>query len=304
MNDTKPPVTKIAVVGCGMMGRGIIEVAALANVSVTAIKATPGDLSAPKSGIEKSLARRVKKGKLTEDQCQDIMNRITFTTDLNAVSDAQIVIESAVEDEALKIELLKDIETKMSGAGILCTNTSSILLEKLANHLARPEKFLGLHFFSPVPAMALVELGMTDLSSEESADMASLLCKQIGKTVVPIKSSAGYVVNRLLVPFILHGIETLESGIADAQGIDNAMKLGCAHPMGPLALADLIGLDVVHAMAITLKKELGDQRYNMPKTLAQLNEANQLGRKSGMGIYDYSGEVPVLNPSIKLAMVA
>lgn len=295
---------KIAVVGCGMMGRGIVEVSALSGISVTAIKATPGDLTAPKAGIEKSLSRRVKKGKLTEEQCDEIMSRIMFSAELKSIADADIVIESAVEDEDLKIELLRNMEAQMKDGAVLCSNTSSILLEKLSENLSKPESFLGLHFFSPVPAMALVELGISEHTSDIAIQRAMEYCKEIGKTVVPIKSSAGYVVNRLLVPFILHGIETLESGIADAKGIDDAMKLGCAHPMGPLALADLIGLDVVHAMAVTLKRELNDSRYDMPQTLIQLFNDNELGRKSGIGIYDYSGEIPRLNPKIKLAEAA
>jgi len=292
-------VKKVAVVGCGMMGRGIVEVAAAAGLSVKAIKATPGDLSGPRSQIEKSLQRRVQKGKMTEAECKDVMSRIELTTDLGAVADAEIVIESAVEDEAAKLDLLKKIEAKMHPEAVLGTNTSSLRLQTLAAGLSRPERFLGLHFFSPVPAMALVELGKIDQTAGFAEQQALEFCKQIGKTAVPVKAAPGYVVNRLLVPYLLHGIETLESGIADAEGIDEAMKLGCAHPMGPLALSDLIGLDVVYAMADTMKRELGGHRYDMPKTLVQLYEAKQLGRKSGIGIFDYRGEKPVLNPAIK-----
>jgi len=293
-------VNKVAVVGCGMMGRGIVEVTAASGIPVIAIKATPGDLSGAKAAIEKSLSRRVKKGKLTEAQCNEILNLIEFTNDLSSVAKADLVIESAIEDEDLKIELLKDIESHMQANAVLSTNTSSILLENLANHLSRPEQFIGLHFFSPVPAMPLVELGTLDQTTDYTEQLAIQFCEQTGKTAVPIKSSAGYVVNRLLVPFLLHAIETLESGISDAEGIDAAMKLGCAHPMGPLALADLIGLDVVHAMATTLQKELGGSRYEIPKTLTQLFENKQLGRKSGIGIYDYNGERPKLNSAICL----
>jgi 3-hydroxybutyryl-CoA dehydrogenase len=292
-------VKKVAVVGCGMMGRGIVEVAAAAGLSVKAIKATPGDLAGPRAQIEKSLQRRVQKGKMTEAECKDVMSRIELTTDLGAVADADIVVESAVEDEAAKIDLLQKIEAKMHPEAVLGTNTSSLRLETLAKGLARPGNFLGLHFFSPVPAMALVELGKIDQTSGFAEQLALGFCKQIGKTAVPVKAAPGYVVNRLLVPYLLHGIETLESGIAEAEGIDEAMKLGCGHPMGPLALADLIGLDVVYAMADTMKRELGGHRYDMPKTLIQLYEAKQLGRKSGVGIFDYRGEKPVLNAAIK-----
>jgi 3-hydroxybutyryl-CoA dehydrogenase len=291
-------VFTVAVVGCGMMGRGIMEVAAASGLRVAGIKLTPGDLAEPKKKIQQSLDRRVKKGKLTADQAAEILGRIELATGLAAVANADLVIESAVEEEATKVKLLKDIEAKMHPEAVLGTNTSSLRLETLAAGLQRPERFLGLHFFSPVPAMELVELGAIAKTAEWATAKAQQFCKNIGKTAVNVQASPGYVVNRLLVPYLLHGIFTLESGIASAEDIDTAMKLGCGHPMGPLALSDLIGLDVVRAMAETLHRELGDRRYEMPKTLLQLTQANQLGRKSGIGIFDYSGETPKLNPAI------
>jgi 3-hydroxybutyryl-CoA dehydrogenase len=293
-------VAKVAVIGCGMMGRGIVEVTAAAGIEVVAVKATGGDLEAPKKEIAKSLDRQVKKGKLTAEQHAQIMARITITADIGAVDNAEIVIESAVEEEAAKIALLKQVEAKMHPEAVLGTNTSSLRLETLAAQLKRPERFLGLHFFSPVPAMKLVEMGGIPSTAEFAYGRAEAYCQQISKVPVRIKSSPGYVVNRLLVPYLLHGIETLESGIATAEGIDTSMQLGCGHPMGPLALSDLIGLDIVYAMAETMLRELKDQRYRMPKTLVQLFEAKQLGRKSGIGIYDYRGEKPVLNPAIQI----
>ena len=293
-------VGKVAVVGCGMMGRGIVEVCAAAGISVTAIKVTPGSLTEPMDKIRESLDRRVKRGRLTQQQCEEIVARVQLTADLGSVSDAEVVIESAVEEEPAKIELLRKLEAKMHPEAVLGTNTSSLKLETLARALARPERFVGLHFFSPVPAMELVELGGIEQTAEFALTRCEDLCKQIGKTPVRIKSSPGYVVNRLLVPYILHGIETLESGIADAEGIDSAMRLGCGHPMGPLALADLIGLDIVYAMAETLHRELKDERYRIPRTLKQLFAAKQLGRKTKLGIFDYRAEKPSLNPAIKL----
>jgi 3-hydroxybutyryl-CoA dehydrogenase len=294
-------VFTVAVVGCGMMGRGIMEVAAAAGMKVAGIKVTPGDLAVPKKEIQKSLDRRVKRGKLTAEQAAEILGRIEFSSGVTAgaVQSADIVVESAVEDEAAKLKLLKDIEAKMHPEAVLGTNTSSLRLETLAGGLSRPERFLGLHFFSPVPAMELVELGAIAKTADWAETKAEEFCKQIGKTAVRVQASPGYVVNRLLVPFLLHGIYTLESGIATADAIDQAMQLGCGHPMGPLALSDLIGLDVVRAMAETLARELGDKRYEMPKTLLQLTQANQLGRKTNIGIFDYSGETPKLNPAIK-----
>jgi 3-hydroxybutyryl-CoA dehydrogenase len=292
-------VSKVAVVGCGMMGRGIMEVSAVAGLEVTAIKVTPGNLDEPRAKIQQSLERRVKRGKMTPEQSQEVLGRIRFSSDLGAVADADLVIESAVEDEAAKLDLLKKIDAKMHPEAVLGTNTSSLKLEVLASGLSRPERFVGLHFFSPVPAMDLVELGGPEKTAEFALSRAEAYCQQIGKTPVRIASSPGYVVNRLLVPYLLHGIETLESGIASADGIDTAMRLGCGHPMGPLALSDLIGLDIVYAMAETMARELKDDRYRIPRTLKQLCEAKQLGRKTGVGIYDYSGEKPVLNPAIR-----
>jgi 3-hydroxybutyryl-CoA dehydrogenase len=292
-------VGTVAVVGCGMMGRGIMEVAAVAGLKVRGIKVTPGDLAEPKKKIQQSLERRVKKGKLTAEQATEILARIEFSSGLAAIQGADMVVESAVEDEPTKIKLLKDIEAKMHPEAVLGTNTSSLRLETLAAGLTRPERFLGLHFFSPVPAMDLIELGAIAQTADYAASKAEAFCKQIGKTPVRVQASPGYVVNRLLVPYLLHGISTLESGIATAEAIDTAMKLGCGHPMGPLALSDLIGLDIVRAMAETLHRELGDSRYEMPATLLQLTDAKQLGRKSNLGIYDYSGEVPKLNPALK-----
>lgn len=290
----------VAVVGCGMMGRGIMEVSAVAGLSVKGIKLTPGDLSKPRAAIEKSLARRVKKGKMTEAQAQDVLGRIEFTSELSAVSDADLVVESILEDEDAKVKALTDLEQHMHPEAVLGSNTSSLRLEVISGKLGRPQNFIGLHFFSPVPAMALVELGAIDKTADFATQRAREFCEKIGKTPVQVKSSPGYVVNRLLVPYLLHGISTLESGIASAEDIDTAMKLGCGHPMGPLALSDLIGLDVVRAMAETLERELGDNRYGMPATLVQLTEAGELGRKSGKGLYDYSGETPVLSASVKI----
>jgi 3-hydroxybutyryl-CoA dehydrogenase len=293
-------VATVAVVGCGMMGRGIMEVAAVAGLKVRGLKLTSGDLSEPKKKIQQSLDRRVKKGKLTSEQAAEILSRIEFSSGLNAVAGADLVIESAVEDEATKLKLLRDIESRLHPEAVLGTNTSSLRLETLAAALTTPARFVGLHFFSPVPAMDLVELGAIAKTADWAAAKAEDFCKQIGKTAVRVQASPGYVVNRLLVPYLLHGIATLESGIASAEAIDTAMKLGCGHPMGPLALSDLIGLDIVRAMAETMKRELGDHRYDMPKTLLQLTDAGQLGRKSNLGIFDYSGETPKLNPALKI----
>jgi 3-hydroxybutyryl-CoA dehydrogenase len=292
--------SRVAVVGCGKMGLGIVEVTAAAGIPCVAIKVTPGDLEVPKAKIRQALDRRVKRNQMTAEQLDQTMARIEITSDLGAAAGADIVIESAVEAQDAKLELLKKLDAKMNPEAVLGTNTSSLRLESLARGLQHPQRFLGLHFFNPVPAMKLVELATIPQSADFALTRAEAYCREVGKTPVRIQSSPGYVVNRLLVPYLLHGIETLESGIADAEGIDTAMCLGCGHPMGPLALSDLIGLDIVYAMAETMRRELKDPRYEIPRTLKQLFEAGQLGRATKIGIFDYSGDKPVLNPAIRV----
>jgi 3-hydroxybutyryl-CoA dehydrogenase len=297
-------VEKIAVIGCGQMGLGIAESAASHGVQVVAVKLTPGDLEVPRRRIQKGLDRRVERGKLSAEARDQTLKNIRFTSELQAVADADIVIESCLEDLASKCEILSKVETHMREDAILASNTSSLRLRDLARVLARPRQFLALHFFNPVPAMKLVEVSGTSETAAEVCEQASAFCQQIDKTPVRIQDLPGYVVNRLLVPYMLHAIETLELGVASAEDIDTAMKLGCGHPMGPLALADLIGLDVVLAMAKTMHSELRDARYKSPSLLRRLVLAGHLGRKSGRGIYDYSNvEMPVVNPAVMVDSV-
>jgi 3-hydroxybutyryl-CoA dehydrogenase len=297
-------VEKIAVIGCGQMGLGIAESAASHGVHVVAVKLTAGDLDAVRRRVQKGLDRRVERGKLAATERDAIMGRIEFTSELSAIADASIVIESCVEDLESKCEILPRVEQHIAGDAVLASNTSSLRLRELARSLKRPERFLALHFFNPVPAMKLVELSGTPDTSAEALALAGEFCAQIDKTAVQIQDLPGYVVNRLLVPYMLHAIETLELGVASAESIDTAMKLGCGHPMGPLALADLIGLDVVIAMAKTMQSELRDARYKSPSLLRRLVLAGHLGRKVGRGIYDYTNsEMPVVNPAVTVESI-
>jgi 3-hydroxybutyryl-CoA dehydrogenase len=297
-------IEKIAVIGCGQMGLGIAESAATHGVHVVAVKLTPGDLEAPRRTVLKGLERRVSRGKLTAELRDGIMSRLHFTSDLGELAGVDLVIESCVEDLSTKGNLLAKLEGYIAPSAVLASNTSSLRLAELAGFLRQPERFLALHFFNPVPAMKLVEVSGTSQTSADARQLATDFCMQIDKTPVQIQDTPGYVVNRLLVPYILHAIETLELGVATAESIDVAMKLGCGHPMGPLALADLIGLDVVFAMAKTMHHELRDSRYRSPSLLRRLVLAGHLGRKTTRGIYDYTDAAnPLVNPAISIDTV-
>ncbi len=292
-------VQTVGVLGCGTMGTGLVEAAARAGFQVVAVRARGGDPSKARARVEKSLTKRVSKGKMTEEECAAVLGRVTWGETLEPLAACDLVVECALEEMGPKLACLQEAERHMSDGAVLASNTSSLPLSDLAEQLQRPAQFLALHFFNPVPAMKLCELAGTDYTAPGAIASARGFAEAIGKTVVEVAGSPGYVVNRLLVPYLLHAIDTLESEIADAPSIDEAMKLGCGHPMGPLALADFIGLDVVLAMATTLQAELMDSRYRLPTMLRRLVAAGHLGRKSGLGIYDYTDSDDVVNPALR-----
>ncbi len=283
-------MTTIGIIGMGGMGRGIAEVAALAGYDVVLAKATPGAIDAGKRAIASSLDRQLKKGKLTAVEVDAALARLLLTNDLDALASCRIVVESIVEELGAKRTLFRDLEPRVSQTAVLASNTSSLPLSAIAEPLRTPNRFLGLHFFSPVPAMKLVELATTHKTYPDAVEEAQRFIQKIGKTPVMVGESSGYIVNRLLVPYLLDGISALQAGLAPADGIDTAMRLGCGHPMGPLALADAIGLDVVYAMAKTMHRELNDRRYSPPALLRRLVLNGHLGKKTKLGIYDYSIE--------------
>jgi 3-hydroxybutyryl-CoA dehydrogenase len=284
MSEMEP----IGIVGMGAMGRGIAEVAAVSGFEVVLAKATPGELDRPRRKIAESLDRAVKKGKLTAEALDGALARLTLTRDLDALAGCRLVVESIVEDFECKRALFAALEPRISPAAVLASNTSSLPLGALANELRAPQRFLGLHFFSPVLAMKLVEIASTQRTYPAAVEEAQRFVEQLGKTPVMVGDTAGYIVNRLLVPYLLDGIAALESRVAPAASIDTAMKLGCGHPIGPLALADAIGLDIVLAMAKTMHRELNDRRYSPPALLRRLVVSGHLGKKTGLGIFDYS----------------
>ena len=291
-------LSSIAVVGTGAMGRGIAEVSAAHGLSTVLVKATPGALDGARRAIAESLGRAVKKGKMTAEALDDALGRLTLTSDLDAVTGCDLVIESIVEDLDCKRALFADLENRVSTATVLASNTSSLPLTALSETLKVATRFVGIHFFSPVPAMKLVEIGSTSRTYPAAVELANEFARALDKTPVMVGDSSGYIVNRLLVPFLLDAIGALEARVAPAEAIDTAMKLGCGHPMGPLALADAIGLDIVYAMAKTMHRELNDRRYSPPALLRRLVLNNHLGKKTKLGIYDYSVEPPRENPEL------
>jgi len=282
-------IERVGVVGCGLMGSGIAEVCARAGaeVLVQEIDATAAERG--RDRIVKSLDRAVSASKLPEAERDATLSRLSFTTDLGDFGDRQLVIEAVVENEAAKTDVFARLDKVIdSDDAILASNTSSIPIMKLAMVTSRPSQVVGMHFFNPVPVMRLVEVVTSLLTTEDTRDATtSFADKVLQKRVIQSQDRAGFIVNALLIPYILSAIRMLESGFATAADIDAGMVEGCNHPMGPLALADLIGLDTTMAVAESLYDEFKEQLYAPPPLLARMNEAGLLGRKAGRGFYEY-----------------
>jgi 3-hydroxybutyryl-CoA dehydrogenase len=271
------------------MGSGIAEVCARAGLDVAVVEAHDGALAAGQERIERSLARAVAADKLSEAERDDVLGRFRFSTDVGTLSDRELVVEAIVEAEEPKTELFAALDGVLdSPEAILASNTSSIPIMKLAMATKRPDRVVGIHFFNPVPVMRLVEIVPSLLTSEETEAEASAFADEIlAKRVVRSQDRAGFVVNALLIPYLLSAVRMYESGFASAEDIDAGMVLGCGHPMGPLALTDLIGLDTTIAVAESLYEEFREQLYAPPPLLSRMVEAGLLGRKSGRGFYEY-----------------
>lgn len=283
-------IERVGVVGCGLMGSGIAEVVAASGSTVVVLESTQAALDAGRARVVKSAERAMKAGKRPDSYLDDLLGRITFATSFDALADRQLVVEAVVEDEHAKVDVFRELDRVMTDPdAILASNTSSIPIMKLAMATQRPEHVIGIHFFNPVPVMHLVELVTSLLTADEVARRAEAFGEdQLSKIVIRSQDRAGFIVNALLIPYLLSSIRMLESGFATAEDIDHGMVEGCAHPMGPLALTDLIGLDTTCAVALSLYEEFKEQLYAPPPLLLRMVEAGLLGRKSGRGFYDYT----------------
>lgn len=280
---------RVGVVGCGLMGAGIAEVAARAGKDVVVVESSAPAAAAGRARLEASLRRAEERGKI--ESAAEVLARLRVVTDIDELADRELVVEAILEDEAAKTELFAMLDKVVqSPDAILASNTSSIPIMKLAVATSRPTHVLGVHFFNPVPVLSLVELVPSLLTDPAVVERASaFVTDDLGKQPILCQDRAGFVVNALLIPFILSAIRMLESGFATAEDIDRGLVLGAAHPQGPLALADLIGLDTTKAVAESLYEEFKEPLYAAPPLLARMVDAGLLGRKTGRGFYTYAG---------------
>ena len=281
-------VKKLLVAGAGQMGAGIVQVAAVAGMDVVMIDVADEFIQRGMAGIEKGLGRMVEKGRMEAGARDAALARITTSTDMAAGADADLFVEAAPEAMEIKRGLFEEAASLLRPDAIIATNTSSLSVGALAKIVTAPERFVGIHFFNPVPMMALVEVVRGEQTSDATIANAREFAEKVGKTPITVTDSPGFVVNRILFPMINEAANAFAEGVASAEDIDTGMKLGANWPMGPLALADLVGLDTTKAILETLERELGDPKYAPSPALGELAAAGKLGRKSGAGFYDYS----------------
>ncbi len=289
--DGTAPLERVGLVGCGLMGSGIAEACARAGLDVVVVETSAGAMAAGERRIDASLQRAVRAGKLDEATAGAARGRIHTSTDLADLADRHVVIEAVTESEPEKLEVFTALDKLVEAPdAILASNTSSIPIMKLAMATQRPSQVVGIHFFNPVPVLPLVELVTSLLTSDTTVERArSFATEVLGKHVIRSKDRAGFIVNALLIPYLLSAVRMLESGFATEEDIDTGMVKGCAHPMGPLALADLIGLDTTVAVAQSLYDEFKEPLYAPPPLLLRMVDAGLLGRKTGRGFYQYGG---------------
>ncbi len=279
-------IKNIFVIGAGTMGNGIAQVAATSGYNVTCMDVMPAALEKAKANIQKSSAKLFEKGVITEEQKESI-DKIHFAPDMNHMAEADLVIEAATENPELKFKIFRDMDTHANINAILATNTSSISITKIAAVTKRPEKVIGMHFMNPVPLMKLVEVIRGLATSDDTMTTTLEVCKWMGKEPVEANDSPGFISNRILCPMINEAVFALQENVGTPEAIDQVMKLGMNHPMGPLALADLIGLDVVLFVMEVLQRDLGEDKYRPAYLLRKMVDAGYLGRKAGRGFYKY-----------------
>ena len=291
MSDTieRVGIERIGVVGCGLMGSGIAEVCARAGLDVMVREVNEAAAEAGRARLVKSLDRGLAAGKLTEEERDAAVAKLAFTTDLADLADRQLVVEAVVEDEAMKVDIFKQLDQVVTAEdAILASNTSSIPIMKLGTATGRPEQVIGIHFFNPVPVLRLVELVTSLMTSDDTTARSDAFAAEVlHKRVIRSQDRAGFIVNFLLIPYLLSSIRMMESGFASKEDIDTGMVEGCSHPMGPLRLTDLIGLDTTLAVAESLYTEFKEPLYAPPPLLSRMVDAGLLGRKAGRGFYDY-----------------
>ena len=291
-------ITKVGVLGCGLMGHGIAQISAQAGYDVV-VREVDGDRLAKGVGnIEKQLSRAVEKGKMEQSDAEAVQSRIHGTVDYDELADCDLVLEAITEDLGLKLAMWKEVDALSKPDAYFATNTSSLPIIDQAASTSRPDRFVGLHFFNPAQVMKLLEVVRCVTTSDEAFQVGLDYGQRLGKLTVQTRDKAGFIVNRLLVPYMLDAMRAYEEGVGTISEIDEAMKAGAGHPMGPLTLADFVGLDTMGAICEVMFDEFRERRFAKPPTLRKMLAAGWFGRKSGMGFYDYSGEEPVPNPGL------
>jgi 3-hydroxybutyryl-CoA dehydrogenase len=291
-------IDKVGVLGAGLMGHGLAQVAAQAGYTVVLREVDEATLQKGIAKIEKQLARAVEKGKSTQEDADAVRGRIQGTVSYQDLADCDLVIEAITESLPLKLEMWREVDAIVKPEALFATNTSSLAVIDQAAATGRAERFVGLHYFNPAQVMKLVEVVRCVTSSDETFDAAMEFVRSEGKLAIPTKDKAGFIVNRLLVPYMLDAMRALEEGVGSIAEIDEAMKAGAGHPMGPLTLADFVGLDTLGSICDVLFEEFRERRFARPPTLRKMLSAGWFGRKSGMGFYDYSGESPQPNRAL------
>jgi 3-hydroxybutyryl-CoA dehydrogenase len=285
-------ISKVGVVGCGLMGHGIAQICAQAGWEVVVREVSQEALDGGIGKIEKQLARAVEKGKTEQSDADAVRGRVQPTLDYSDLADSDLVIEAITEDLGLKLEMWKQVDGVAKDGATFATNTSSLSVAEQAAATSRPDRFLGLHFFNPAQVMPLLEVVRADGTGDDAVELGFELGEKLGKTTVAAQDNRGFIVNRLLVPYMLDSNRACEQGVGSIEDIDTGMKAGASHPMGPLTLADFVGLDTLASIADVMHEAYGEERFAPPPTLSKLVEAGHYGRKSGRGFYDYSGERP------------